>query len=203
MPDDNKYVYDVWKMPPGARRRALVKRYGAPVGAAVFACVVLLFLWWGSSDNEGAGNETAGNLSACHNNTGLANEPPADTPPEEPSPEPFVQPGVPVKLVRIADAGSVIVRSGGDTFRVVLAAIDAPEVGQPGYSEAVAALKRLAPDDASRVTIERDLLIGDKDTYGRLLRYLWVDGVNVNVEMVRQAHARYTGQSRYDAAFRD
>lgn len=204
MPDDNKYVYDVWKMPPGARRRAFLKRYGAPVIGALVACVFLMFVWWGRGDDEPANTIPADNSPNAEDalesksGTGTA-EPRRD---DQPHPEPFVQPGEPVTLVRIADAGSVIVRDESGTYRVILAAIDPPTVGEPGYSESVAALKELAPLDASGVTIESDSLVGDKDAYGKPLRYLWVNGVNVNVELVRDAHARYTGQSRYDDRFR-
>lgn len=198
MPEDKKYAYDVWKMPTGAKRKALLKRLALPVAVVLVVCVVLVIAYAGNNE-DAAPNETN------HPDDEVAQRVPADDVGPDPGDEPksFVQPGKPVKLVRIADAQSVVVRDGDDTYRVVLAGIESPRVGQPGYREAVAALKKLAPLDASTVMIERDSLLGDKDRYGKPLRYLWVDGVNVNVRMVRRGHARYAGRSKHDADFRD
>lgn len=39
------------------------------------------------------------------------------------------------------------------------------------------------------MTLEADARLDGKDRYGRLLRYVWRDGVNVNVELVRRGAA--------------
>jgi endonuclease YncB( thermonuclease family) len=82
----------------------------------------------------------------------------------------------------------------GDTLRlrdgvyVRLVQIDAPEVGQECYAAAASReLVRLVPR-GSRVELQADPALDERDRYGRLLRYVWT-GVNVNVELVRRGAA--------------
>ena len=84
----------------------------------------------------------------------------------------------------------------GDTVRLVdgkrvrLLQIDTPEVGTGEcYSRASRkALLRLVPEGSS-VRLEADAGLDHIDRYGRLLRYLWRGGTNVNLELVRQGAA--------------
>jgi micrococcal nuclease len=79
----------------------------------------------------------------------------------------------------------------GDTFKigagvsVRLLGINAPEINDPGGDIAKHALAWMIMGRSVR--IKRD--ITDKDDYGRLLRYVFVDGLNVNAEMVRLGYA--------------
>ncbi|HXF98711.1 MAG TPA: thermonuclease family protein [Gaiellaceae bacterium] len=84
--------------------------------------------------------------------------------------------------------GDTVALAGGE--RVRLLQIDAPEVGTGEcYSRAArTALLGLLPP-GSRVTLERDPALDAVDRYGRLLRYLWRGGVNVNLELVRRGAA--------------
>lgn len=68
--------------------------------------------------------------------------------------------------------------------------VDAPELGQGEcYArEARRELERLAPP-GRRIQLERDPGLDDADRYGRLLRYLHADGLNVNVQLVRRGAA--------------
>ncbi len=67
--------------------------------------------------------------------------------------------------------------------------IDAPELHGDCFGKAaLAALRRLAPPGA-RVALERDPALDATDRYGRQLRYVFVDGTNVNVALVRQGAA--------------
>ena len=91
----------------------------------------------------------------------------------------------------------------GDTFdaerdgvreRVRIIGIDTPEREQCGYEEASAALR----DAVSGRTIT--LVSGaetDRDTYGRLLRYVEIDGVDVGLTLIEDgfAVARYDSRS--------
>ncbi len=79
----------------------------------------------------------------------------------------------------------------GDTFktekgeRVRLLGINTPELGEPGGD--------IAKDFASllllnkNVRLEKD--ITDRDDYGRLLRYVYLDGKFINAELVRAGYA--------------
>jgi micrococcal nuclease len=51
--------------------------------------------------------------------------------------------------------------------------------------------------------LERD--VSETDRFGRLLRYVWVDGVLINAELVREGWAQsssYPPDVRYQACFR-
>jgi endonuclease YncB( thermonuclease family) len=105
-------------------------------------------------------------------------------------------------VARIVD-GDTLTTSRGDRVRLVQ--IDTPEVGSGEcYSRAATSeLARLAPA-GSAVRLEADRALDSVDRYGRLLRYVWVGGRNVNLELVRRGAATvwfYDGdRGRYAAA---
>lgn len=90
-------------------------------------------------------------------------------------------------VTRVGDGDTLDVDSGD---RVRLVQIDAPELGagECYAREARRELERLAPP-RSRVALEADPRLDDRDRYGRLLRYVRVAGVDVNVELVRRGAA--------------
>ena len=93
-------------------------------------------------------------------------------------------PGVAVASVHDGDTLTLT-----DGRRVRLLQIDAPEAGGECYSRAArTALLALAPV-GSRLALEVDPSLDRTDRYGRILRYLWRNGVNVNVELVRRGAA--------------
>lgn len=83
---------------------------------------------------------------------------------------------------RIID-GDTIVVEGGE--RVRLLAIDTPERGEPCYKNATQRLSELIKD--KDVILERHS--EDKDRYGRLLRYIFVNDTFVNLVMVQEGYA--------------
>ncbi len=92
-------------------------------------------------------------------------------------------------------AGIVALVNDGDTLRLTdgrkvrLLQIDAPELQTDCYGRAaLALLRRLAPEGA-RVTLQRDPDLDDRDRYGRLLRYVFAGGRNVNLALVRAGAA--------------
>ncbi len=92
-----------------------------------------------------------------------------------------------------------------DGERVRLLQIDTPELGSGEcYSrQARNELLELAPP-GSRVGLEADPRLDSVDRYGRLLRYVWRKGLNVNLELVRRGAATpyfYRGErGKYAAA---
>ena len=84
----------------------------------------------------------------------------------------------------------------GDTFEmsdnstIRLLCIDAPEKGKKGYEESKEFLTEMIL--GKEVRLEKD--ISDKDTYGRLLRYAYVNpsGVEffVNKQIVQEGYAK-------------
>lgn len=89
--------------------------------------------------------------------------------------------------VRRVNDGDTLTLTDGTQVRLVQ--IDAPELGTDCYGRSArAALARhVAP--GSRVVLDRDVQLDDRDRYGRLLRYVLVGGTNVNVALVREGAA--------------
>lgn len=80
----------------------------------------------------------------------------------------------------------------GDTFvvggqHIRLIGINAPEIGEPCSLEAKYKLAELIK--GKKVRLEADT--GEKDEYGRLLRYVYIDNLFVNAEIVRLGLARF------------
>ena len=89
-------------------------------------------------------------------------------------------------------SGTVVGVTDGDTIKIVvgrtqhkirLAEIDTPEKGQPYGKKAKQALSR--PVFGETVNVEQK----DIDRYHRIVGRVYVDGVDVNAEMVRGGHA--------------
>jgi micrococcal nuclease len=91
-----------------------------------------------------------------------------------------------VRVVRVID-GDTIEIEGGDRVRYI--GIDTPEVyPSVDYYGMEAWEKNRELVEGCLITLERD--VSDRDHYGRLLRYVYVDGVFVNAELVRLGFAR-------------
>lgn len=86
------------------------------------------------------------------------------------------------KVVYVVD-GDTLEIDGGERVRLI--GIDSPERGQLYYSEARNTLTGLVLNKSVR--LEKD--ITDRDRYGRLLRYVYVGDLFVNLEMVRLGYA--------------
>ncbi len=84
--------------------------------------------------------------------------------------------------VRYVIDGDTLVLNNGDTIR--LSGIDAPEKGDVDYDRAAYELQR-------RIIGRQLKLEGtEEDKYGRKLRFVYAEGVNVNVELVKSGWAR-------------
>jgi len=93
-------------------------------------------------------------------------------------------------VTKIIDGDTIIVE-GGESVRLL--GIDADERGKPCYTEAKNRLEELILD--KRVKLEPD--IEDKDQYGRSLRYLFLNGTNMNLLLIKEglAIARFTDEN--------
>ena len=96
--------------------------------------------------------------------------------------------GADVATVRLVVDGDTVVLQGG--ARVRLLQIDTPEVGGGEcYSRAARrALLRLVPE-GSTIRLEADPSLDARDRYGRLLRYVTRNGINVNLRLVANGSA--------------
>ena len=93
-----------------------------------------------------------------------------------------------VKVTRVID-GDTIEIEGGERVRYI--GIDTPETVDPRKPvqcfgiEASKKNKELV--EGKNVRLEKD--ITDKDKYGRLLRYVYIDNLFINLELVKQGFA--------------
>lgn len=85
-------------------------------------------------------------------------------------------------VVRVIDGDTVELADG---CRVRYLGIDTPELGEPYANEAIAKNKQLVEGKI----IELQQGKRDQDEYGRLLRYVYVNGVFINAELVAQGYA--------------
>jgi len=85
-------------------------------------------------------------------------------------------------VTRVIDGDTIEIEGG---YRVRYIGIDTPERGEPYYWEALQANRNLV--EGKKVRLEK--AVEDKDKYGRLLRYVWVDDTMVNAELVRLGYA--------------
>ena len=91
-----------------------------------------------------------------------------------------------VRVVRVIDGDTIEIEGGA---RVRYIGIDAPEVfPQTEYYGLEAWAKNIELVEQKTVTLEKD--VSETDVYGRLLRYVYVDGLFVNGELVRLGYAR-------------
>ena len=88
------------------------------------------------------------------------------------------------QVVGVHDGDTLtLLTSEREQARIRLAEIDAPETRQPWGTRARQALAAMAYQKPAIVVVV------DTDRYGRTVGTVWVEGRNVNAEMVRQGHA--------------
>ena len=108
-----------------------------------------------------------------------------------------------VLVVRIVDGDTIVVSENGAEEKVRLIGIDAPETVDPYKpvqcfgAEASRETKELLTNQ--QVLLKSDSSQGDRDKYGRLLRYVYLtDGTFINLSLVTNGYAReYTYRAPY------
>jgi micrococcal nuclease len=114
------------------------------------------------------------------------------------------------KMVRVVDGDTIVVDYHGKHEKVRLLCVNTPESVHPDKKQNIPMGKT-----ASRYTQKKligkfvDLEFGIKKlrgNYGRLLAYVFVDGQNLNLDLVRQGlspyYTKYGRSQKYDAEFR-
>ena len=117
--------------------------------------------------------------------------------PEKPGGQPE-----PCELVRVVDGDTIVVLWRGNEERVRLLRVDTPERGMSGYTESVEFLRKFLT--GKRIDLEFEHATPERDTLGRLLAYVYADGVNVNVEIVRAGWSPFWtkyGRGKYAELF--
>lgn len=112
-------------------------------------------------------------------------------------------PSVPCLVTRVVDGDTIHVDCQGRREKVRLLRVDTPELEESGYHEATDALAEMIADEEVVLRFE-DPGRPVRDTHGRLLAYVFLDNLHVNVELVRQGWSpfwdRY-GAGRFAADF--
>ena len=111
----------------------------------------------------------------------------------------------PFKVVRVADGDTLTVRIGAALEKVRVVGINTPESVDP--RRPVQCFGREASDRAKSllsgqsVWLERDITQGERDKYGRMLAFVWLDqDTDFGLKMIREGYAmEYT----YKLAYRD
>ena len=115
-----------------------------------------------------------------------------------------------LQVVKVIDGDTIKVNSNGSEITVRLIGIDTPEVKtkstqeEKGGSEASSFAKNLLTN--SKVRLASDPGLDNKDKYGRLLRYVYLqNGKMLNEIMLEEGYATeftYHKEYRYSVAFR-
>ena len=90
------------------------------------------------------------------------------------------------RVIQVIDGDTITIEGG---YRVRYIGIDTPEIHPDLEAFGIAAWqanRKLV--EGKNVHLEKD--ISGTDKYGRLLRYVWIDDILVNAELVRQGLAR-------------
>lgn len=97
-------------------------------------------------------------------------------------------------VVEVVDGDTIVVRIGRVDEHVRLIGVDTPETKHPSrpvecFGREATAFTRAVLPAGTVVRLERD--VEERDTYGRLLAYVWrsADGVFVNRELAAQGYA--------------
>ena len=110
---------------------------------------------------------------------------------------------VQAQVTHVIDGDTIEVTINGQSYRVRYIGVDTPEVypdEEPYGKEASDKNRELV--EGKIVTLEKD--VSETDQYGRLLRYIYVDDLFVNAELVRLGYAKavtYLPDVKYQGIF--
>tara|TARA_R100001460_G_scaffold56312_2_gene95850 strand:+ start:68 stop:457 length:390 start_codon:yes stop_codon:yes gene_type:complete len=89
------------------------------------------------------------------------------------------------RVTRVID-GDTFITNKGDRVRLI--GVDAPELPSLRGIESKMYLNQLIHNKV--VILERDEISDNKDKYGRLLRYVYLDKKDVNLHMIKSRYAK-------------
>lgn len=89
-------------------------------------------------------------------------------------------------VTRVTDGDTLKIKIGGRQEKVRLIGVDAPEKGQGFWGEKATEFTR---ERALKRPVTLELDVQERDRYGRLLAYVYVDGSMLNEELVKEGLA--------------
>ena len=110
-------------------------------------------------------------------------------------------------VINVVDGDTIDVNINGETKRIRLIGIDAPEMSENECynNESFEKIKELLLN--KKVSLEVDSTQDDKDKYNRLLRYVFLeDGTNLNLYMIKNGYAveyTYNKPYKYQLEFKE
>lgn len=96
------------------------------------------------------------------------------------------------EVVRVVDGDTIVVNFNGKEEKVRLIGVDTPESVHPDASkneEAGIAASDYTKEKLLGKSVELEFDVQERDKYGRLLAYVWVDGVMYNKTLLREGIA--------------
>jgi len=109
----------------------------------------------------------------------------------------------PDQVIKVVDGDTLVISYQGWRERVRLLRVNTSERDRYGYKQATVALGKLVEDRDIRLAFEIPGKLR-RDEYGRILAYVFVDDMNVNIEMVRLGWSRFWtkfGKGKYADEF--
>ncbi len=127
--------------------------------------------------------------------------------PASPTPTPYVRPGlIPATVTRVVDGDTIHVEIAGKDYRLRYIGMDTPETVDArrpvGCYGAEASERNRQLVEGRTVGLEKD--VSETDSFGRLLRYVWVEDQMVNEALVEEGYAlaaTYPPDVRYSGVF--
>ena len=118
----------------------------------------------------------------------VVNQKPAEQKPQ------FAKPEAKYPVVRVIDGDTIIIKENGNQLRVRMIGVDTPET--VNQSKPVQCFGPQASDYAKQtltgkyVGLESDPSQDNTDYYGRLLRYVYIDGENFSYQLIKNGYGR-------------
>jgi len=115
-----------------------------------------------------------------------------------------------VRIIRIVDGDTIVVNYQGTNEKVRMLCVNTPESVHPNKKQNIPMGKIASDYTKERLTgkyVDLEFEGPFRGRYGRLLAYVFVDGVNFNLELVRQGlspyYTKYGLSQKYDQEFRE
>ena len=186
------------------------KKLAGNLGLAAFVCFILIGVFGPDQPRDQLdNNQTVANQQNQNTTPGEVRDEAVEIQPQhsdsQPSPNNQTNSALTENtytVVNVVDGDTIDVKLGSGVKRVRLIGIDTPETVEPGKPvqcfghEASNKLKSLISGKV--VTLEADSSQDNTDKYDRLLRYVFLNGQNINQQMILEGYAReYTYQKPY------
>ncbi|MGB2927890.1 MAG: thermonuclease family protein [Desulfobacterales bacterium] len=113
------------------------------------------------------------------------------------------------QVVRVVDGDTIVIRYNGKYEKVRLLCVNTPESVHPDEKQNIPMGKVASRYTQKKLTgkyVDLEFESWLRGNYGRLLAYVFVDGKNINLDLVRQGlspyYTKYGRSQKYDAEFR-